>query len=68
MFTPIFELFWDIQTGSQISVKVPYWYTLLLYMLESFIKLFKASHKVVKIDLTNFKLLEGFFLLSVIHP
>jgi len=57
VLTLAFELSWDIQIRNKISVTVSYRYTLPLNMLESFIKLFKASHKVAKTKLINSKLL-----------
>lgn len=57
VLSPTFELFSGIQTGNKNPVTVPCWYTLLLNMLESFIKLFKASHKVAKTKLINSKIL-----------
>lgn len=57
VLTPTFELSSGIQTGNKNSVTVFCWYTLLLNMLESFIKLFKASHKVAKTKLINSKIL-----------
>lgn len=56
--TSTFELgtSWDVQTKNKISVIVSFWYTLLLNTLESSIKLFQTSHKVVKTKLINSKL------------
>ena len=57
MLTLTFEVSWDSQTGNKISVTVSHWYTFVLNMLERFVKLSKASHKVAKARLIYSKLI-----------